>query len=236
MRRERAEAGDWEAIEGWIRGDADAVRTVFERCYPQAVRLAVLSGLPRDAAEDCAQETLIRAFERRRQLRSVQAFSLWLHRIATREILRHLRMRGRQGYRSLDDEAELGEDWQRDRMVQPDEVALAAEVRAELWHRVELLPPRQRVAVVLRYYEDLTPHEVARVMGMHEGTARVTLHRALAQLRQRTGGWNNDETGEIGEIDERGRGGPARAAGSGPSPEPAASMPMNRMLPTIQGE
>jgi len=56
-----------------------------------------------------------------------------------------------------------------------------------LWEAVKALPPRQRAVLVLRYKEDLTEAEVARLLGLPVGTVKSTGHRALARLRQRLG-------------------------------------------------
>jgi RNA polymerase sigma-70 factor (ECF subfamily) len=177
------EAAPVAAIEGWRRGEEQAVRAVFGAYYPRAVRLGVLSGLGMDEAQDCAQEAFVHAFERRLQLRDPQAFPLWFHRIATRHILELLEKRKRGKEVGLDSAASLIEDWQRRQMPQPDEEAIAAEQRDALWSKVQALPPRYRVPLVLRYYGNFSPHEVAHVMGTRPGTMRVTLHRALHQLR-----------------------------------------------------
>ena len=56
---------------------------------------------------------------------------------------------------------------------------------AELWSVVQGLPPRQRAAVVLRYYEQLTEAETADVLGCSVGNVKSQTHRALATLRAR---------------------------------------------------
>ena len=53
------------------------------------------------------------------------------------------------------------------------------------WALCAELPPQQRAAVVLRFYEDLPFADVARVLGCPESTARSHVHRALADLRRR---------------------------------------------------
>ena len=53
-----------------------------------------------------------------------------------------------------------------------------------LWTALSTLPRRQRAMVVLRYYEDLSEAETARVMGVSVGTVKSTTSRALAKLRE----------------------------------------------------
>jgi RNA polymerase sigma factor (sigma-70 family) len=54
----------------------------------------------------------------------------------------------------------------------------------ETWQVLATLPRDLRVALVLRYYEDLPVDEIARVMGCKPATARTRIHRALAKLRE----------------------------------------------------
>jgi RNA polymerase sigma-70 factor (ECF subfamily) len=173
-----------ETIQAWQRGEESAVRAVFDVYYPRAVHLAVLSGMTPDEAQDCAQSAFVRAFEQRRRLRVPQAFSLWFHRIATRSILDTFRLGQRRNEVALDVAAEAAEDWQRRQAPQPDEQVLAAELRQTLWRHIQTLPPRARVALALRYYDDFSLRDIATILDVREGTLRVTVHRALAQLRR----------------------------------------------------
>ncbi len=56
-----------------------------------------------------------------------------------------------------------------------------------LWTALTTLPKRQRAMVVLRYYEDLSEAETARVMGVSVGTVKSTTSRALVKLRESAG-------------------------------------------------
>lgn len=175
-----------DTIEGWQHGEEAAVRAVFGMYYPRALRLAVLSGMGLEEAQDCAQNAFVHAFERRRQLREPQAFSLWFHRIATRSILDVLEQRRRGREVGLEAATGLAEDWHRRQPPQPDEIAILAERREALWSSIQALSPRYRVALVLRYYGDFSLRDVAKMLGTREGTLRVTMHRALQQLRRQT--------------------------------------------------
>jgi RNA polymerase sigma-70 factor (ECF subfamily) len=181
-------AEELAAIRGWQQGDDSAVRAVFGIYYPRAVRLAALSGLAEAEAQDCAQEAFVHAYERRTQLRDAKAFPLWFHRIATRQILDALERRRPGRDLPLDNADDLDEDWQRRHVEQPDELALVGETREQLWCAVRALPPHYRLPLVLRYYGDFSTREVASMLDMRKGSVRVTLHRALALLRQHASG------------------------------------------------
>lgn len=74
----------------------------------------------------------------------------------------------------------------------PDRVAAgpadAADERAWLWAALLELPVRQRAAVVLRYYEDLSEAQTAAAMGCAVGTVKSQVSAALTKLRERLGG------------------------------------------------
>jgi RNA polymerase sigma-70 factor (sigma-E family) len=68
-----------------------------------------------------------------------------------------------------------------------------------LWEAVQALPSRQRAVLVLRYQEDLTEAEVARLLGLPVGTVKSASHRALARLRERLGTYDLDPAGSATE-------------------------------------
>ena len=70
-----------------------------------------------------------------------------------------------------------------------EEVALPAgdERALVLWQAVQALPARQRAVLVLRFREDLTEAQVARLLGLPLGTVKSLGHRALARLREQLG-------------------------------------------------
>jgi RNA polymerase sigma-70 factor, ECF subfamily len=177
-----------ERLQGWRRGDETAAHEVFARYYPRAVRIALLSGLSSADAQDCAQDAFVQAYERRTQLRDLKAFPLWFHRIVTRRILDTLTASPRQRERVLESGTDA-DSWSAAQVASyappSDELVVLAEEREEIWRWVQSLAPRARTAIVLRYYADFSTREVASMLDVREGAARVILHRAVMDLRER---------------------------------------------------
>lgn len=65
--------------------------------------------------------------------------------------------------------------------------APAPEERAAIWAELAKLPPKQRVALVLHFYEDMQQKDIAEVLGCPAGTVNSLVHRGLARLRERLG-------------------------------------------------
>jgi RNA polymerase sigma factor (sigma-70 family) len=61
-------------------------------------------------------------------------------------------------------------------------------LRDELWRALATLPERQRAAVVLRYYEDLSERETAQILGVSTGAVSQLVVRAMASLRDHVRG------------------------------------------------
>ena len=71
------------------------------------------------------------------------------------------------------------------RMAIDDNMAGFPDTGDAVWAICAELPPRQRAAVVLRFYEDLDYPEIAQLLGCSEATVRSHVHRALGALRSR---------------------------------------------------
>jgi RNA polymerase sigma-70 factor (sigma-E family) len=160
---------------------AGSLEELYVRHAPDAVRLAYL--LTRDAAlaEDVAQEAFIRVAGRFRHLRSMGAFDAYLRKTVVNLCMsHHRRMRTARAYAERE-RARIGG---REASAAPVDVETREEVRAAL----AALPERQRVAVVLRFYGDLSEQQVGDAMGCSVTAARSLVFRAMETLRRRIGG------------------------------------------------
>jgi RNA polymerase sigma-70 factor, ECF subfamily len=144
------------------------------RCLREARRYVFAAS----EAEDVVQEALLRAWRHRERCSDPSSPLPWLLAITRNEALRRRQHAGRDREVQWDPDAEpSAEDG-------VEEVATRVDVRRAL----ASLRHEDRRLLYLRYAEDLTQPEVARVMKMPEGTAKVRLHRLRNQLRTRLGG------------------------------------------------
>jgi RNA polymerase sigma-70 factor (sigma-E family) len=155
---------------------AGRLEVLYLRYGPDALRLAYLLTGDRELSQDIAQEAFVRVGRRLTGLRSADSIWWYLRRTVVNLSNSHLRRRRveRAYLRRLVNSGAVGD------VSSPDLVTKNA-VRGA----IEQLPPRQRAVVVLRYYEDLTDQQIARVLGWPVGSVKSSLHRAVAALRQR---------------------------------------------------
>ena len=129
-------------------------------------------------AEDCLQETYLRAYRAYPRLDAKANCRAWLYKIATNTARTHLTRRGRAHARTAD----LDPDLTRGGDPIPESVehrqALSAVARA-----VESLPRQQRAALILRKYQELNYAAIAAALDCTEAAARANVYQALKKLR-----------------------------------------------------
>ncbi len=136
-------------------------------------RLAQVLCDQRELAEDVLQEVLIRVNAQWARIEPMERRDAYIRRMLVNE---HLSWRRRAAARQI----------LFDEITPPGIVADPADRSAdyaEVSALLDLLPRRQRTAVVLRYYSDLTDNEIAEAMGCSGGAVRSYLSRALATMR-----------------------------------------------------
>jgi RNA polymerase sigma-70 factor (sigma-E family) len=147
---------------------------LYRRHAGDAARLAYLVTGDRALAEDIVQEAFVRLYGRFRDLRNPDSFEFYLRRTVVNLARSHFRHRkversylagpGQPSPERSDELPDVGE-------------------RDELWTVLQSLPERQRTAIVLRFYEDLSEATTADVMNCPVGTVKSLVSRGLERLR-----------------------------------------------------
>jgi RNA polymerase sigma-70 factor (sigma-E family) len=151
----------------------------LERWYalhaPHAGRLAYLLTGDRDLAEDLVQEAFVGLMSRFRFIREEAAIAAYLRRSVVNLVRKHWRRLGSErGYLRREGLAAAGE------AAPPPDLG----ARDELWVALGKLSHRQRAALVLRFYEDLSEREAARILGCAVGTVKSSVARGLRRMRE----------------------------------------------------
>jgi RNA polymerase sigma-70 factor (sigma-E family) len=160
---------------------ASGLAELYARYAPSARSLAFLLTGDRSAAEDMVQEAFVRLTGRYRHLRNPDAFGAYLRRTVVNLHTSGLRRR-RLERAWLDREARRPPADAKPGSF-PEDVA----GRQDLWRALLGLPERQRAAVVLRYYEDLSERETAEILRCSVSAVKSLVTRAFETLRDRIG-------------------------------------------------
>ena len=166
----------WEEIKA--DPNSGAKRLVVEygdRLYDAAVRLC----LDDDAAQELVSRTLLRAIERIDLFRGGSMLYTWLYTILVNFWRMELRKRKSEKVVFTDEIPDRPDE-------SPDPFeALAAKADAQaIREAVGRLPALYRAVTVFRYFDDMTVPEIARVLGIPEGTVKFRLHKAKAMMRR----------------------------------------------------
>src|SRR5688500_7078052 len=160
--------------------DAEAFRLLAERHGALPYRVAWRMTGDAAEAEDLAQETLLRLWDRAPQWRAGgSGVAAWLTRVAMNLALDRLR---RQRFASGEPVPERA-----DEAPLADDAIEAEQTAAAVRHCIAALPERQRAAIVLTYYEDVPNRTAAEMLDMNLKAFESLLFRARAALRDGLG-------------------------------------------------
>jgi RNA polymerase sigma-70 factor, ECF subfamily len=166
----RARAGDAEAWGELYRDFAPAIFRFCRRALPT-----------REDAEDATMDIFTKLKDILSQYDETRSFSAWLYRVSANhcwDILRRRKIRQDKETEDVDEvPLEHPDPNQLDRLI---EQRTSEEVRAAL----QKLGPRARMALVLRYYSDISYDEIADALGVRRAFVGVVLLRARHELRQ----------------------------------------------------
>jgi RNA polymerase sigma-70 factor (ECF subfamily) len=145
-----------------------------------AAIFAYLWRLLRDAddAEDCLQDTFLRAYRAYGRLGGHSSPQAWLYRIATNVARTRLKQRAREAVRTsaLDPELVAAGPG-------PAEQAAHSALLESVARAVDALPHQQRSAILLRQYQGLSYPQIAAVLDCSQDAARANVYQGMKKLR-----------------------------------------------------
>jgi len=178
----RARAGEQEAF-------GSLVRLHQRQVYALAYRML----RDQDEAAEATQEVFLAAWQGLRGFREEARFATWLYRIAYRHCLKVAASHKRE----VAARAELAATSAREQSAQQRDSArhaqaAAYDVRELVRDEIAGLPPKYRMALALRHFQELSYEEMAEVMRVPIGTVKTQLFRARALLKERLEGLGQD--------------------------------------------
>ena len=161
-----------------MRTEAAQFRGVVERHQRMVFSLALRVTGEYGTAEEVAQDVFLELFRSAERLSSEDHVRFWLRKVTVHRATDALR---RQTHRP----ETHADEWLDD--LPPDDSAagVGTVLEARLEELLGSLPEQMRVAVVLRYQEDMTPEEIAKLLGQPLATVKSNLQRGLKLLRRK---------------------------------------------------
>jgi RNA polymerase sigma-70 factor (ECF subfamily) len=135
----------------------------------------------RGLAEEVAQEVFLSLYRNLDTMKSAAHAGWWLRRVTVQRSIDEARKRKRRPQASLEDTAEPAAPHAANDVLGSDVFRNEA-----LWRMVAALPEIPRMAVILRYQEDLSLADIAAALDRPVATVKTDLHRALALLREKS--------------------------------------------------
>lgn len=183
---------DLELVTGTLQGDQAAFGELVQKYQRIVYNLTYRMLGEAQEAEDAAQEAFLRAYQHLGRYDQQRSFKTWLLAIASNHCIDRLRKR-RLTWLSLDEplppHPALASD-----MPEPEDATIQNERSEQLQALLAQLPPEYRVAIILRYWYDMSYAEIAETLETTESAIKSRLFRARQALAERLHANNNAAT------------------------------------------
>jgi RNA polymerase sigma-70 factor (ECF subfamily) len=133
-------------------------------------------------ASDLSQEVFLRAFRALHKFRGHASLGTWLYRIGVNVCLNRLSLKTLHN-EPLDEQAHVDT-----RSESPSDRVMRGERQAQVRLAVAQLPRKQRAALVMRVYREMSHQEIATALGTSVGAAKANVFHALRNLKRLLGG------------------------------------------------
>jgi RNA polymerase sigma-70 factor (ECF subfamily) len=168
------------------RGDTAAFEELVER--HQTLVLGTVGRMlgSNSEVEDIAQQVFVRVWKSASRYVPRARFTTWLLKVTRNLVFNELRRAKRRAHVPIQTEPD-GEELplREERASAPDAAALENELQTAIDDAIAQLPETQRLAVILRRYEEMTYEEIAEVLDLSVPAVKSVLFRARTELRER---------------------------------------------------
>ena len=166
-------------------GDLAAFRTIVELHHKPLINFIARFTGDRDSAEDIAQEVFLRVFKVAKDYRPQAKFKTWLFTIATNLCLNEIRdSKSSPKIVDLSDLYEQGYPVIAPEAFSPQKAAENAELSAAVRKAIRNLPEHQRIAILLRQYNEFSYGEISKIMGISTSAVESLIQRARQNLKK----------------------------------------------------
>lgn len=197
----QVEKTDLQLVEEVRNGQRSSFSELVKRHQKGLLRLSMRFVKDLDIAQDVVQESFIKTYEKLNSFEGRSSFKSWLYQITVNTARNKLR-EDRYDFSDIED-VQLGIDPQAEKSLVHRAVGEILNVE------VEKLPFKQKTALVLRVYEDMSFSEIAEIMECPYDTAKANYRHALLKLKEvfedraELKSWSNEVGGFFTELNTK---------------------------------
>jgi RNA polymerase sigma-70 factor, ECF subfamily len=184
----KTEMTDRELIKLILQGDKEKFRILVEQYQHMVFRTCIGFLHDKDDADDLTQDIFIQAYQSLHSFKGDSAFSTWIYRISVNASLNWVRKRSRNVVLNRL-EALFGSAGEKEISLpvsdteNPETILIRQEHSQWVQNALDRLPEKQRTALILSKYDDLSQKEIAEIMKTTEGAVEALIQRAKTNLR-----------------------------------------------------
>ena len=178
-----------ELVARVAEGDEYAFQILVNRHQTSVLNLIYRFMGDRLKSEDLAQETFLQVWRSAKTYQRKSKFTTWLYRICTNLCLNEIKSARRkkwlQFFKNTPDSKQPENEDLLDESPNPEDLLLAQERNQQITNALQSLPENQRIALILKRYDDLSYEEISRVLGCSIAAVESLLVRAKRTLQKK---------------------------------------------------
>lgn len=182
---------DFELINKFKNGDNESFRIIVDKYQKYVLNICFKFTRNKETTEDLAQEVFIEVYRSINNFRGDSKLSTWIYRIAVTKSLDYLKSQKREKRFAVIKSLFVENDIEKETGSLSDlesnpQMKIEEEDRIKILSiALESLPPKQRVAIMLSKYDELSYQEIADILGTTISSVESLIHRAKVNLRKK---------------------------------------------------